>query len=348
MSKEMKRPMSQMTTSTTLNSRSAAAGFSLLELVIVCAIVSVIAALSLASFANRDQAGRFMADVAARIRERRASAVRINALIEPTLLENFRQPPISIDFSNLSTTAPLVVEGVEGAERTSFGAPPSLGGTGQWNFVYQGTSLQVPSGWRIAASASQLSPIPLIPLGTPTTTLSFTADGKLDPSSLPSATSNINPDVESPFPAIYLTNGSAARAVAVHPSGLVELWQYDEKTRTWNGFSNRSVTTTPTPTPVPTPTPTPTPGPCSIGASPSPLLIPKNGSGTVTVTLWSFSGTGTITAKGNTGAHITVSPLTQQVTDSTPATFSVDVMTSNGSINFSSPCGSTNVSVKTF
>lgn len=344
----MKRPMSQMTTSIALNSRSAAAGFSLIELVIVCAIVSVIAALSLASFANRDQAGRFMADVAARIRERRASAVRINALIEPTLLEDFRQPPISIDFSNLSTTAPLVVEGVEGAEGTSFGAPPSLGGTGQWNFVYQGTSLQVPSGWRIAASASQLSPIPLIPLGTPTTTLSFTADGKVDASSLPSAASNTNPDVESPFPAIYLTNGSAARAVAVHPSGLVELWQYDEQTRTWNGFSNRSVTTTPTPTPEPNPTPAPTPGPCSIGASPSPLLIPKNGSGTVTVTLWSFSGTGTITAKGNTGAHITVSLLTQQVTDSTPATFSVNVMTSNGSINFSSPCGSTNVSVKTF
>jgi hypothetical protein len=45
-------------------------------------------------------------------------------------------------------------------------------------------------------------------------------------------------------------------------------------------------------------------------------LIPKNGSGSVTVTFWSFSGTGTITAKGNTGAHITVSPLTQQVTDS--------------------------------
>ncbi len=342
-------PMSQMTTSTTLNLRSAAAaGFSLLELVIVCAIVSVVAALSLASFANRDQAGRFMADVAARIRERRASAVRINALVEPTLLENFRQPPISIDFSNLATTGPLVVEGVEGEEKTSFGAPPSLGGTGQWNFVYQGTSLQVPSGWRIAASASQLSPIPLIPLGTPTTTLSFTADGKLDPSSLPSATSNTNPDVESPFPAIYLTNGSAARAVAVHPSGFVELWQYDEKTGTWNGFSNRSVTTTPTPTPEPTPTPASTPGPCSIGASPSPLLIPKNGSASVTVTLWSFSGTGTITAKGNAGARITVSPLTQQVTDGTPATFTVNVMTNNGSINFSSPCGSTNVSVKTF
>src|SRR6266542_2214924 len=136
----MKRPM---TTSIAPNSRSAAAaGFSLLELVIVCAIVGVVAALSLASFANRDQAGRFMADVAARIRERRASAVRINALIEPTLLENFRQPPITIDFSSLPTTAPLVVEGVEGQERTSFGAPPSLGATGQWNSAYQSTSLQ--------------------------------------------------------------------------------------------------------------------------------------------------------------------------------------------------------------
>ena len=101
------------------------AGFSLVELVIVCAIVSILAAIALASFANRDQAARFQADVASRIRERRASAIRINALTEATVLETFRQPPVSIDFSNLQTTAALVVEG-EG-DRTTFQPPATTG-----------------------------------------------------------------------------------------------------------------------------------------------------------------------------------------------------------------------------
>src|SRR5215217_1788288 len=128
-----------MSDSSPKDRRSAQTGFSLLELVIVCAVISILTALSLASFANRDQAGRFQADVAARLRERRASAVRINAITEPTFLENFRQPPIGIDFTNLATTAPLVVEG---QERTTFAPPANPGGNGTWNFVYQGRQLQ--------------------------------------------------------------------------------------------------------------------------------------------------------------------------------------------------------------
>ncbi len=215
------------------------AGFSLIELVIVCAIVSIVAAIALASFANRDQAARFQADVASRIRERRASAIRINALTEATALENFRQPPISIDFANTQTTAALVVEG---DNRTTFQPPATLGGYGTWRFVYHGRELQIPPGWRIANSASELSPLSLIPLGVPTTSFSFTADGKLDVASLPPHTSSTNPNDESPFPTIYLTNGTAGRAVAVHPSGLLELWQYDDATHRWNGFSNRNPT----------------------------------------------------------------------------------------------------------
>lgn len=213
------------------------AGFSLLELVIVCAIVSVVAAIALASLARRDEGARFAQDVAARIRERRASAIRINALTEPTLLENYRQSPISIDFKSLATTAPLVTEGTT---KTTFNTPPQ-GATGTWSFVYQGNPLSIPSGWRIAVSASQLAPIPVIPLGTPTSTFNFTADGRLDPSSLPAAAANINPNVESPFPAIYLTDGRTARAIAVHPSGLAEIWQYDETNGTWRGFGNRII-----------------------------------------------------------------------------------------------------------
>jgi len=335
----MRRSLATQTTT------SPQAGFSLLELIIVCGIISIVAALALASFANRDQAGRFQADVAARLRERRASAIRINALTEPTLLENYRQPPIGIDFTNLQTTAALVVEG---ENHTTFSVPRIGGGTAKWEFVYQGNPLQIPSGWRVATSAGDLSQIPLIPLGALTTNFAFTSDGRLDASSLPTYTSNTNPNNENPFPALYLTNGSTARAVAVHPSGLVELWNYDEATGKWSGFSNRQVSATPTSTPTPTPTPTPSPAPCSIGASPNPLLIPKGGSATVTVTLWSNTGPATILAAASGAAKITVSPSKQNITGEEPATFTVDVISSNGTVNFSSPCGSTNLSVKTF
>ena len=334
--------MKRSSTSLSITPRNHTAGFSLLELVIVCAIVSIIAALALVSFANRDQAARFQAEVASRIRERRASAIRINALTEPTLIENFRQPPIAIDFANLQTTPALVVEGQ--SDRTTFQPPATPGTQGTWNFVYHGRQLQIPAGWRIANSASQLSPLPLIPLGVPTTSFSFDADGQLDADSLPPTSSNPNPNAESPFPTIYLTNGNQGRAVAVHPSGLLELWQYDEANGRWSGFSNRIVTDTPTPTPVPSPTPTP----CSITVTPNPLAVPTNGSAIITVTLSSYTSTGSILAAGSGAGKITVSPSSQQVTGQQAVQFTVNVQNNNGSVSFSSPCGATNVSVKTF
>jgi prepilin-type N-terminal cleavage/methylation domain-containing protein len=216
------------------------AGFSLMELVIVCAIIGVVAAIALASFANRDEGARLAQDVASRIRARRAAAIRLNALVQPTLLENYKQPPISIDFMNATTTASLVTEG---NAPTTFTAPGSLGSTGTWNYVYHGNTLILPAGWRVATSSSSLAPIPVIPLGTLTTVFNFTGDGRLDASSLPTTPANTNPNQESQFPAIYLTNGRTARAVAVHPSGLTEIWQYDESAGTWRGFSNRSAVT---------------------------------------------------------------------------------------------------------
>lgn len=216
---------------------NAAGGFSLVELLIVCAIISIVAAVAFSQFSGRDQAGRLTRDCARRIRERRAAAIRLNSLTEPTLLENYRQPPISIDFASLSTTRSLQLEGT-GA--TSFSPPPAAGGVGTWSYVYQGEELRLPAGWTIAANSQALGAIPPIPLGVPTTVISYTSDGRL--ATLPSAPSSTDPNVESPFPAIYLVNGSEARAVAVHPSGQVEIWQYDESARVWRGFGNRTVT----------------------------------------------------------------------------------------------------------
>ena len=213
------------------------AGFSLVELIIVCAIIGIVGAIAFASFANRDEGARLAQDVASRIRARRAAAIRLNALTQATLLENYKQAPISIDFTNAPTTASLVTEGTS---QTTFTPSGNSEQPGTWNYVYQGSNLTLPAGWRVATSGSSLYPIPVISLGTPQTVFNFTGDGRLDASSLPATQSNTNPNQESQFPAIYLTNGRTARAVAVHPSGLTEIWQYDESAGTWKGFSNRS------------------------------------------------------------------------------------------------------------
>ena len=65
------------------------AGFSLVELVIVCAIIGVVAAIAFASFANRDEGSRLAQNVASRIRARRP---RINRNVELRLSGQYPNP----------------------------------------------------------------------------------------------------------------------------------------------------------------------------------------------------------------------------------------------------------------
>src|SRR5437764_2951362 len=175
------------------------AGFSLVELLVVCALISILAAVAISQFSGRDQAGRLAREIAWRVRQRRAAAIRLNALTEPTLLENYRQPPVSIDFGNLSTTRSLRLEGTDA---TSFSPPAAAGGIGTWNYVYEGDELRLPLGWTIAADAQALGAIPVIPLGVLTTVISFTADGRI--ANLPPATASTARNAENPSTAISL------------------------------------------------------------------------------------------------------------------------------------------------
>lgn len=102
---------------------------------------------------------------------------------------------------------------------------------------------------------------------------------------------------------------------------------------------------TPTPTPLPSPTPTPTVAPCSLSASPTSVTISQNGSGNISVHLNNFSGSGTISASSSNSGQIQVSPGSAMVSGSSSASFTVSVKKQNGSITFSSTCGSQTVPV---
>lgn len=230
--------------------RHNAAGLTLVELMITVAIISIVAALAIAKFSGRDEASRFIEDAAHRIRERRAAAIQLNAQTAPTLLQNYAQPDVRIDFADLETTRSLRIDGTDlnrdgiddqtGLPLTRFVPPPltsSEGGT--WSYAYQGSRLTVPRGWRIITTARDLSPIPLIPLGIPVTAIDFTPDGTVS-NPPPIDEGSVDPNLESPFPTIYVTNGRDAWAVAVHVAGP-EIWRWDENQNEWRGFNNRTL-----------------------------------------------------------------------------------------------------------
>lgn len=102
---------------------------------------------------------------------------------------------------------------------------------------------------------------------------------------------------------------------------------------------------TPTPTPLPSPTATPTVAPCSLSATPTSITISQNGSGTISVRLNNFSGSGTISASSSNNGQIQVSPGSATVSGSNPASFTISVKKQNGSVTFSSSCGSQNVPI---
>jgi Tfp pilus assembly protein FimT len=97
--------------------------------------------------------------------------------------------------------------------------------------------------------------------------------------------------------------------------------------------------------PSPSPSATATPVACSITTSVTSITIAENGSGSVSAHLNNFSGTGTITATSSNAGQIQVSPGSATVSGSSSASFTITVKKSNGSVTFSSSCGSQTVDV---
>lgn len=219
-----------------MRKQNTATGFSLLELLLVLGIVVVVVGFAVIQFKGTSDGERLAQSVARRIRERRSAAIKLSPQVVKTANEDYIIPPVTIDFSNLSITAPLKIEAPAGTNITRFNAPPSAGGIGTWTYEYQGSALALPTGWRVVRYDAELGVIPQIALGQTTASIGFDKDGRPDPrpshDSEPGAGTS-----ENPFWIVYFTNGTEARAIGVHSTGLVEVFRYEDGI--WTGFSGR-------------------------------------------------------------------------------------------------------------
>lgn len=224
-------------------------GFSLLELMIVIAIIGLLAAFVIPSFRNANNAGdgkRILSRLSQVVEERKTGAVRLNQ----SAINAGERPdqPVTVNFTSLATTAPLKTDGkdenrdgiedVSGVKITRWGNNPVTGKKG-WLYGYEGIPLKLPTNWIIVNSVAELGTIPQIPNSELSTTLRFDAQGR--PSVLASADTPAGRD-ESPFFVVYARDtgaGNIAVAVALHGSGLVEQWNYNFEDGQWHGRGGR-------------------------------------------------------------------------------------------------------------
>jgi type II secretory pathway pseudopilin PulG len=239
-------------------SRTKQSGHTLVQVIICVAVLLIVAAVAFPNLSGRGRKQGLLDSVAPRVISRRAEAKRLAPLGAPTSQENYTQPPLAIDFTNLGRTSPLRIEG--GDANNDFrddatGLPLTRFNTNTktWSYAFEGSPLTMPDGWRVASSAEGLPPgVSLISadgrtLGIPVAAVGFDSAGdawgdrngdgvpESPPSSLSSAAP---PNAEAPFWALYFTDGETACAVAVHATGLVEAWSYSGGS--WKGRAGRA------------------------------------------------------------------------------------------------------------
>ena len=237
--------------------KTAEHGFSLLELLLVICISSVIVALVYIKFRPDFDSGsgeRTIEAVADKVAMRRDEAVRLNGLAAATSLETLVAPLVEIDFSDLSTTRSLIINGddVDGDhyDDDTGDLLTHLSGNA-WQFSYRNDALKLPSSWHVVESGSMTAEIINgNGRGTPVTKIGFDAEGRVygfidgnwQKYPADSSTEQENP----PFWAIYLENSGAGRnaetlvvAVAVYPSGQIEKFRFDGSR--WRGWRGRTI-----------------------------------------------------------------------------------------------------------
>ena len=257
------------------NIRPKQQGYTLVEMLVVLILITLLAAMTVSRlYTGHSETGgaeRVLDEVAARLAERRADAVRLNGQERREGLEDFAAPPLPFDFADFGKTGSLRLDGedadgdcVDDVTHTTLtclrlGRSPDVPA---WQLACNEDALRLPDGWSVALHRNQLYGIPLIAggergRGVLVTALGFTANGQAlarlpdsaEWSAYPDdAVTNETPNAnDAPFWAVYFTalgpgtvrnrEVTAIVAVAVHPSGLVEKFRYDGGE--WLGFDNR-------------------------------------------------------------------------------------------------------------
>lgn len=315
-------------------------GFTVLQLLVVLAIVSVVTSFAIVGIASARASMRLQNDVsqfAAYVERVRGDALRRHATASLQLL----------DTKTYSVTMDFAASGTVTTQTFSLASDVT--------FI---TSLQtITFDWR-GRSASEVSVG--LSNGTTTGNVNITGSGDVTinseifhDASVPNATLNDSlPGGMIPDPSHGgATVPTPAPTPTATPTPSVTPTPIPTATPTPTATPQPTATPTPTPTPTATPTPTPvptatpTPVPCSLSASPSPLNVISNGSGTISVQLNNFSGTGTITGSSSNSGQVQVSPPSRSVTGSGLASFTITVKKQNASVTFSSSCGSQTVTI---
>lgn len=216
----------------------------MIELLIVIVIAGSLAAYFL--YTSRDKSRevkQIQTAVERCLQERRTSSIRLYQAAGEGIIS---VTPVEINFLNPATTAPLRTEGVDanndGIDDNTRGQITKYNSSSnQWNYGYdQGAGiLELPKGWMLVGNGDLL--MPEIPNSEATFSIRFDESGR--PADSPTHATPSNRELEAPFWAIYFldtrSNNRIVAAVAVHGSGMIEIWNYDPDERKWRGFGGR-------------------------------------------------------------------------------------------------------------
>lgn len=249
-----------MSMSRVIPNKTAQNGFSLIELIIVIGLVCLISALAYSHLLSKTDSAageRALESVAERVAMRRDEAIRLNGLQSATSLESEIAPLVEIDFSDLNSTASLIINGRDNDNDhydDDTGEMLTFLESDGWKYSYRKDSLELPDSWHVVSEKEM--PVKLIGgggngQGVPVTKVGFDADGRAYGynaegiwEKYPSGSST--DESYSPFWTIYIVRSSSnkkseaqAVAVAVYPSGQIEKFRYDGSV--WRGWRGRAI-----------------------------------------------------------------------------------------------------------